>query len=201
MELNHIRGKSNSIIYFNLIYDSEIIGSLSLGKHHRQNFNNKEIILNRLCFKDGVSVIGGAEKLFNQAKLWSKANGYNKIISWSENSLSYGDVYKKLNFNLAQELKPDYFYWDKKIINIYLNNRRKNLLQKDQIILMKEISLYLIICIEYGIVEKLDGNLIYKKSQISLGFFIIYSFTYQVAEITSIEEAAQSFRTTIPTSS
>lgn len=108
LELYHIQGKvSNIKASYGILYDNELLGCISLGFHHR---NNQQLVLNRLCFKDGVQVVGGASRLFKPCIQYAKDNGFDKIISWSDNRYSQGNVYIKLGFILEKELKPDYSY-------------------------------------------------------------------------------------------
>jgi len=107
-ESNHILGANTlSKIAYGLFYESKIIGTISLGRHHR---GSNDIILDRLCFEDDVKVIGGSSKLFSRCVTWAKAQNYSKIISWSDNRWSMGHVYTKLNFILEKEYGPDYSY-------------------------------------------------------------------------------------------
>jgi len=104
----HIQGSNNlSIIGWGLYYNEELVGIVSLGRHHR---NRPHLLLDRMCFKGGVQIVGGAAKLFSQCVKWAKTKSINEIISFSDNKLSLGNVYKKLNFILDEELPPDYFY-------------------------------------------------------------------------------------------
>lgn len=110
---NHIQGKNGlGLKFFVLINNNDIVGGMSFGKHHRGNQNI--IVLDRMCFKSDVQVVGGASKLFKKCKEWAIENKYNKIISWSDNRWSIGNVYEKLGFQLAEELGPDYSYVDVK---------------------------------------------------------------------------------------
>jgi hypothetical protein len=112
----HIQGHNNLGIFFcGLFYNDELIGIMSLGRHHRGN----GITLDRLCFKDGVQVIGGSGKLFKQCILWAKDKGYKKIITWSDNRWSFGRVYEKIGFKLDKILSSDYSY-----VNIKLPYQR-----------------------------------------------------------------------------
>jgi GNAT superfamily N-acetyltransferase len=109
-DLYHIQGANKlAIICFGLFYNGEMIGGISLGKHHR---GVQELILDRLCFKDDISVMGGSSKLFSACVKWAKENGYKSIGSWSDNRWSAGGVYKKLGFELIDDGKPDYSYVD-----------------------------------------------------------------------------------------
>jgi hypothetical protein len=115
---NHIQGSTNSTIkYFNLEYKGEIVGSMTAAKHHRQNSDENDIVLSRLCFKDNTNVQGGSGKLFKSFVQWAKEEGYEKIISWSDNCWTEGNIYKVLGFTMDKEYGPDHFYWD-------INNHR-----------------------------------------------------------------------------
>lgn len=110
MDENHIQGASHtSLVYLGLYFEDKLLGALSLGRHHRGT-DNSTIVLDRLCFLDGVTVQGGASKLLKHSIIWAKQGGYSKIISWSDNRWSEGNVYVKMGFTLEEELKPDYFY-------------------------------------------------------------------------------------------
>src|SRR5208283_3661887 len=69
--------------------------------------NNKDVVLSRLCFKTGVQVIGGASKLIKHS---ISDEGYQKVITWSDNRWSNGKVYPQCGFVLDKELGPDYCY-------------------------------------------------------------------------------------------
>lgn len=121
-KLNHMQGNGkHTIITWGLIYNGDIVGTLSLGKHHRQ-YN--VIVLNRLCFKVGYKIQGGASKLFNKAIEWLIENNIKYILTYSDNRYSKGDIYKTLGFQLIQEIPPDYFYLDKDL-NYYSKQSQK----------------------------------------------------------------------------
>lgn len=110
IEKYHIQGSNNlGLIYYGLFLKDNLLGVMSLGRHNR-NYPDK-LILDRLCFKDGYSVAGGASKLFKKCIEWAKVNNYKKIISYSDNRWSLGKVYEKLNFKLDKELYRDYCYF------------------------------------------------------------------------------------------
>lgn len=115
----HIQKSNNlSIISWGIYFENELLGVLSIGKHNRQD--SEEIVLDRLCFKTGFRVNGGASKLFSHAIKWAKEQlNIKEITSYSDNRISKGNVYEKLGFNLDKELKPDYFYLNKNDVLIY----------------------------------------------------------------------------------
>jgi hypothetical protein len=101
----HIQGAANLSKHFaGLYFKDELVGVLSFGLHHR---NTTQHTLDRLCFKSGVTVMGGSDKLF---RFLIKETGITKLISWSDNRWFFGNVYPKLGFIKEGELKPDYSY-------------------------------------------------------------------------------------------
>jgi len=118
-EKYHIQGSARlSVVHFGLSYSGELIGVISAGRHHRQGHSN-ELVLDRLCFKSGVTVQGGASRLFKALVGWARSQRSVKIVSWSDNRISQGKVYEKMGFVLDGELGPDYSY-----VNISNPHRR-----------------------------------------------------------------------------
>jgi len=106
----HIQGKNNlGVVFFGLFHDSELIGVMSLGRHNRQV---NALVLDRLCFKHGFQITGGASKLFSKCVSWAKDRGHTEIISFSDNRWSLGKVYLALNFEMVKDYNPDYSYVD-----------------------------------------------------------------------------------------
>lgn len=104
----HIQGSSGrSHTWVALEYNGEMIGVMSFSKHHRQG-NGDKLILNRMCFRSGLQVIGGASKMFSHALFYF--DNTCDILSWSDNRWTEGNVYKKLGFELDGEMFVDYSY-------------------------------------------------------------------------------------------
>jgi len=82
---------------------------MAAGKHHEKNGDRSACILTRLAFKEGITVQGGSSRLFSSMVAWAKQEGYDKIISWSDNIISEGGIYSILGFNLEKEYAPSYF--------------------------------------------------------------------------------------------
>lgn len=107
IEQEHIQGANRrGIIYAGLSLDGELLGCMSFGPHPRES---GLLVLDRLCFKSGCSVVGGASKLFKFLLLETEPE---KIISWSDNRWSDGAVYPLLGFRKEEALSPDYSYVD-----------------------------------------------------------------------------------------
>ena len=101
----HIQGATKLGLYFaGLYFEDELVGVMSFGLHPRDTTKH---VLDRLCFKSGVSIAGGASRLF---KFLVNESKVETLISWSDNRWFQGKVYEKLGFKLGEELKPDYSY-------------------------------------------------------------------------------------------
>lgn len=103
----HLQGMQNTSIThaLGLTFKGELLAVATLGVHHR---GGSLPVLNRLCFKSGVQVVGGASRLV--VGLQKRCN--SAILSWSDNRWSDGSVYYSIGFKLDGNLKPDYSYVD-----------------------------------------------------------------------------------------
>jgi hypothetical protein len=110
LEKYHIQGKTIFKIALGLYYKDELLGLITGNVHHRQKGNNPPFVLNRLVFKEGVQIVGGTSKLLKHLIDYAKIEGYQTLISWSDNRWSEGNVYGKCGFILESNLKPDYSY-------------------------------------------------------------------------------------------
>lgn len=129
---HHILGKGKTIISFGIFKDGNLLGVMSMGRHHRQN--QKSIVLNRMCFADNTQIIGGASRLFSRCVEWAKENKHENIISWSDNRWFSGKSYEKMEFELEEELPPDYSY-----VNIHkIERKSKQSMKKNKSLLGTE---------------------------------------------------------------
>ncbi len=85
---------------FALKYENEIVGVIVFCMHQRRCLN-----LVRLAFAKGVTVLGGASKLFRHALKHLPALD---IVTFSNNRYSSGAVYPQLGFHKDTELPPSY---------------------------------------------------------------------------------------------
>lgn len=103
----HIQGSPPISIILNhyaLYYNGLIVSIFTVGTHHR---NPNEIVISRVCIKDGYRIIGGSNKIFNMIKQdYINTN----IKTWSDNRWTEGNLYSYLNFKLDKETKQDYSY-------------------------------------------------------------------------------------------
>jgi hypothetical protein len=122
MEKYHIQGSDKPKFSFGLFFLDELVGVITGGYHPQMaNSESDTICLNRLAFKSGTTIVGGASKLFSLFKNHAKQNGYNNILSWSDNRWSEGNVYKQLGFTFESQrdkgkglldgsIWPDFYY-------------------------------------------------------------------------------------------
>lgn len=113
----HLAGGVFSKFNVGLFYNEELVLVMTFSKpRFETNKDSWEII--RLCSKTGISVVGGASKAF---KFFLKKCNPSKVISYSDNRVGSGNVYKILGFELERELKPGYFW----VVNGKRENRMK----------------------------------------------------------------------------
>jgi hypothetical protein len=118
----HIQGKTtNNGIFYGLVYEGELLAVVNGGMHPQKAQKSDTLYLNRLAFKFNTTVVGGSSRLFSYLVKYAKSNNYNKIISWSDNRWSEGNVYSTLGFTFdSQKLKgrglrdgsiwPEFYY-------------------------------------------------------------------------------------------
>jgi hypothetical protein len=119
---NHIQGSPHMSEYtFGIFKNDELLGAISYAHHHRKINSNDTIVLNRLAFKNGIQVIGGASKLIKNSL---KLIPYNNIVTWSDNRWSTGKIYKECGFTLDANLPVDYIYYN---LNTYETKSKQSM--------------------------------------------------------------------------
>jgi hypothetical protein len=111
MNAEHVQGASRrAALAAGLFYEGRMVGAMTFAPHHRGSTDTSTVVLDRLCFAKGVQVVGGAGKLLAVLRKEAYAQGFRRLISWSDNRWSEGSVYKKLGFTQEADLPPDYSY-------------------------------------------------------------------------------------------
>jgi hypothetical protein len=109
---NHLQGGCNSSISYGLFYENELVAIMSFGeKRHIIGGikGNSSYELLRYCVKIGLSIPGGASKLFKKFIL-----DYSplEIISYAKGEISYGGLYYALGFNkISDKIQPGFFWF------------------------------------------------------------------------------------------
>jgi hypothetical protein len=101
-ERNHLDGHARASYAYGLFLGDKLISCLSVRTNHQ---GEREIA--RLATDYNYHVYGGAGRLVKAA-----LREEGKLITFSNNRLSVGDVYRQLGFTLVQENKPSYWYTD-----------------------------------------------------------------------------------------
>ena len=98
------KGISSSIA---LIYKDEIVGLMCFGKPRYNKKYDTELL--RLCYKDGISVIGGSKKMLDY---YISNYSPSSIISYCDSSKFTGDVYNSLGFSLKYSGQPSLHWYN-----------------------------------------------------------------------------------------
>lgn len=110
LETNHIQGFVGSKIKLGLYLGDELVSIMTFGELRKSLGSvggEGEWELIRFCNKLGFSVVGGASKLF---KFFINTYSPKRILSYSKNDHSFGEIYKKLNFKFSGETVQNYYY-------------------------------------------------------------------------------------------
>ena len=104
---NHIQGSSPSSIKLGLYYNNELVSIMTFSKS-RTGIGKKEDgwELVRFCNKINTNVIGAASKLLSY---FIKSYNPSKIISYSSNDISNGNLYQVLGFQ-KEGISNAYWY-------------------------------------------------------------------------------------------
>lgn len=98
----HLQGTCRSqLLYVGLEYGGKLVQLMTFGKSRYSKQHDIELL--RLCTLPGISVVGGASRLFKWA-----VNTYelNNIISYCDSSKFTGDVYSKINMKFLRHTPP-----------------------------------------------------------------------------------------------
>ena len=110
LEKNHIQGFVGSKIKLGLFFENEVVGLMTFGSLRKSlglksAEGNWELL--RFCNKVGLTVVGGASKLFSY---FIKKYSPETVISFCDYSRSSGNLYKKLGFDFSHLSEPNYYY-------------------------------------------------------------------------------------------
>ena len=102
---NHLLGRTTFISYCaGLYYNDELVSLITM---HLLKKAERKWELNRYAIKNGVTIIGGAERLLKHI---IQAIDYSSIITYNDNSIFRGLVYKRLGFQFVRTNAPNYMF-------------------------------------------------------------------------------------------
>lgn len=106
LNMHHIQGYVTSSCNVGLYHKGDLIALMTFGKT-RVGIGKREAGVELIRFASSVRVVGGASKIL---AYYIKQYRPTKIISYSDNEWSNGNLYKTLGFTLDSEIKPSYWY-------------------------------------------------------------------------------------------
>lgn len=102
---NHLQGAVASPINYALYYEDELVEVMTFKRPRFTKDYDFELL--RLCTKKGITVVGGASKLFSAFR---REYPTASVISYANRRWSRGDVYRQLGFELLKLSAPNYWY-------------------------------------------------------------------------------------------
>ena len=109
IEESHIHGNIPASYYYSLRYKGQIVYAASF-----RRTSASSVELTRLCVKQGIKVIGGAEKIMAHVLPKLKADGFTELTSFAYRDLTpnpENSVYSHLGFNFRGFTSPSLFYY------------------------------------------------------------------------------------------
>ena len=127
LESNHLQGNSISSTRVGLYYNNELISLMTFGKLRLplsgiNTENEYELI--RFANKINTNCVGGASRLLSS---FIKNYKPKTMISYSDNLISNGNLYKKLGFEYSHTSNPGYWYIINEIREHRFNWRKSKL--------------------------------------------------------------------------
>lgn len=108
---NHLQGNGMFKKAFGLVDGSgELLLAISLRRPFIKRGLRVEVA--RLASKTDIVVVGGFSRLMKPVLAWCNANGFEKLITYSDCRYSLGETYEKYGFKFAAHTGKDYFYTD-----------------------------------------------------------------------------------------
>lgn len=125
LKQHHLQGSGRSNARYGLFYNNELVSVMTFSKDNISR-KIKDWELNRFCTIKDTTVVGGAARLLNR---FMKEYSPDKLISYSDNRWSSGNVYKQLGFKFSHVTPPNYWYFKP---NEYKRYHRYNLRKTDK---------------------------------------------------------------------
>lgn len=126
---NHIQKSVKASLYLGLMNNNKIVAVIAFKKEN----NNKTFNIVRYATSDNV--IGGFTKLLSYLE---KHYDFEDFITFSDNCLSNGNLYKNSGFIQDYKIPPDYMYLIKGQRREHKFKYRKNKFKNDPNLLFKE---------------------------------------------------------------
>lgn len=104
---HHIQGTCSGVqVAYGLYVGNELVSVISFGRSRYDSQYQFELM--RLVSVSGISVVGGASKLFRH---FIKTHNPENIVSYCDLSWNTGEVYRQMGFNFVRNSDPSYRYF------------------------------------------------------------------------------------------
>lgn len=104
---NHLQGAANPRVSLGLYHDESLVAAMSFGMCRSIRTNIDKGLWELQRYAAALSVVGGAGRLL---KNFLDLDLCHTLVSYSDNRLFSGNMYKELGFTLEHETDPDYCY-------------------------------------------------------------------------------------------
>lgn len=113
--LSHIDGNARSFLSFGLkTKEGEIVQAISVRKPIQKKYKDT-IEIARMASLPNTIVVGGASKLLKKVLKISKQLNFKQVLTYSDNRIGDGSIYKNSGFNFIGETGINYWYTDGRI--------------------------------------------------------------------------------------
>ena len=123
LNLYHLQNFAPASIYLGCYYESELVGVMAFGKPRFNSRYDYELI--RLCWKSGVIVTGGSQRML---KYFIDRYKPSSIITYCDISKFNGNSYVKMGFSFVEMTRPNYVWInlsDNRVISRYQTTKQK----------------------------------------------------------------------------
>ena len=127
---NHISGSTANMKTFGLYLEDVLVSALSLRNCWQKNYGNA-IEIARFASLQGFQVVGGFSKLLKAVTAFSKAAGYEAILTYADCRFGSGNVYSKAGFEHLGKTGPNYFYEKSGVRESRFKHRKQETLEGD----------------------------------------------------------------------
>lgn len=127
LDKNHIQGSCNSDKKIGLYYNNTLVSIMCFSVPRGYKKEDKVFELIRFCNKLQTNIIGGASKLF---KYFLNNFMVKEVISFSDNCIFDGTLYKKLGFELQNNIPISYTWVIGHVRNHKSRFKKSNLITK-----------------------------------------------------------------------
>ena len=109
---NHIDGYGASLFAFGAFQGDKLISCMTFRRYTKGQYKG-QLELARFCSDFNVNTYGVFSRLLKAVKNYARANGYEYIVSASDNRLSKGAVYKNNGFKeiVGADYQLNYYYY------------------------------------------------------------------------------------------